>query len=776
MSGGRQSLLLRALTAPSRLDRSTLQDIDWGEATPDVPAPAALLAALLYTRPDLVSASTTAAFFDHAKRVLRGGDPTAGELQDLTKLLELMATGCRAQAAREALPSLLTDAAIPTDLRIGLMVGLGALTRWRSAPLALDELLDLAAGLDSAELRSMLCHRGIEPLVFEQPEAFTPRCLTRIEELFSPTPRYRYLLYFLRDRPRLPAGSRRWLTPRIEEHFPRHPETRGVLCDGPVHVLVVQNLGMGLGDDVTRLAPLLQAMVDANPELRITLALPRVFLFEHPRIRVLHSGDTDALEEALAEEPEVVAEHFQPEAPGFTHNLALHEAIERHLESHRPRLLIRGDIGREAEDREGGRSGFLYQSVRLEGEELAAELELDRSTAPSNADPAMRLIAELGLPLRAGDEPLPGASVLTGTPSADAERLWRELAGTSSGGTVERPVALVSPFGGSGRTKGFYDQDGLVASEIEGLVDEGYRVVLLPNGQDWARRADAERLRAAVVPAQRRWVGVAPDPAEPEGPARPILEEETGLSFADRVIRVAKHFVARADLIVSVEGWQPHLALHLGRPFRLFPAAGSFTADWYPSPLGPSQRLVTRLSDRSAAVYEHEDLLTPDGAPPLPHKPRKNLLLLALPALGSFHDREDQTAALLVRARSSLDPDVRTAATKALGALQPVARRKRELLAALEDPWPAVVKEAASALLRAEVDCSRELGSGFRDLLQLEIDIAERRWTEVERRGLAALPALRRAASSDYGDVRDGAKAMVTKLLGPVVSRLRPTP
>ena len=125
--------------------------------------------------------------------------------------------------------------------------------------------------------------------------------------------------------------------------------------------------------------------------------------------------------------------------------------------------------------RAGGRSPFLHQVVRLGDDEIAAPCGLDQKLVPSVYDPGMRLLAELGVPHRAGEESPLTPGVLTGVPSADAERVWAAL--VAGGG--DRPVVLLNPFGGSGITKGFNDQDALLAAEIAGLVDEGYLVVVL---------------------------------------------------------------------------------------------------------------------------------------------------------------------------------------------------------------------------------------------------------------------------------------------------------
>src|SRR5262249_11691559 len=134
--------------------------------------------------------------------------------------------------------------------------------------------------------------------------------------------------------------------------------------------------------------------------------------------------------------------------------------------------------------------------------------------------------------------------------------------------------------------------------------------------------------------ATRAMVRVAPDPADPRTAARLRLLERPEIAPADRVMRLFKYFTAYADLVVTIEGWMTHLAYSLGRPFRLHLAAQSYSFEWHPWARGPEQRLVPTLSARSHARYSASDLLGEDDPPPLPHRPRKGLLGLALAGLG----------------------------------------------------------------------------------------------------------------------------------------------
>lgn len=421
-----------------------------------------------------------------------------------------------------------------------------------------------------------------------------------------------------------------------------------------------------------------------------------------------------------------------------------------------------------------GYNHFLFQTVDLGGRSLAQAYALDRLQFPNIYETCMRLIAELGLPQRAAEEPSLTPSLLAGERSADAERVWETLRERGRV-KVSRPIALLNAFGGSKPAKGFLEQHSqLLSGEIAGLVEEGYLVVLLPNGTAWAGRNAIARVLSHLGSDVRGHVRVAPDPARPEEIARLGLTERPTLSGADRVMRLFKYFATYADLVVTNEGWLTHLAYSLGQPFRLFLAAQSYGFDWHPHGRGRRQQLVTMLSPRSRARYPESALLGPREPPPLPHRPRKTLLELALASLG--RDARAESVTLLRRALASPDHDVRAWAVAGLGRARSLEGVKADLLAALEDREPSVVREAADALLRGNVDCRYALGSRYREHIEAHAEITRQHWPAVARLGAAGLPALFRAAESDNDVIRRGARRTLARTLGLHLPRLSSRP
>ncbi|HXJ77994.1 MAG TPA: hypothetical protein VMS64_04845 [Candidatus Methylomirabilis sp.] len=754
------SLLRVALTDPASLCHDHLAHVHAALQHHDDPASCEraldTLAGVLYARPDLFEET----FFELLGELARWQPLPGGIGSRLTVLLRFMAGSPAAPDAWALLHGLLCDARIGADTRARLLPLVEDFVQWREDLIGVDGVLDLAESPLLDGHRVFLLDYGIERFVWSAPETFTAPRLERIAALFATAPRYRYFLYSLAGRPGLAPEVRPILARQLAGQFPRHDSAAVVLTGRPMRFLVVFNLGQGQGDDVVRLAPLLQALLDANPALIITLVTWRPYLYDCPRVTPIAIHDDPSVRAALAEPFDGILEFFQPGAPDFTFRVELHAEVERLLAEHRPAFLLRADLGRVTEEYPGGRSPFLYQTVELNGADVAKACGLDQFGVRNIYEPGLRLLAELGLPQRAGEEAPRSPSVLTGIRSADAEHVWADLVGGASG--VSRPVALVNPFGGSGRTKGFLEQEALLVAEIEALVDEGYRVVLLPNGTAWGGPSAITGPLERLDPGIRAHVTVAPDPAESVEAAQVALGERPELRYGDKVMRLFKYFATYADLVVTVEGWLSHYAYNLGRPFRLFLAAGSFSLEWCPHGRSKRQRIVAVLSPGALTAHCRVGLLRDGDPAPLPHRPRKVLLETALPGLGCTG--EGEALAVLRRALTSLDHDVRTWAAAGLG--RNAVAAKATLLAALDDPWPTVVREAADALLRENVDCSRELGPRFRQQLQAHADVVRRNWEAVGQAGSDALPALFRGGKSEYHDVRHEAKQALREVLG----------
>src|SRR5262249_15753286 len=148
-----------------------------------------------------------------------------------------------------------------------------------------------------------------------------------------------------------------------------------------------QNIGMGQGDEIVRLVPLLQALLDANSELSITLATWRPYLFDHPRVTVVRITEDEPLRQALAQPFEGVIEFFQPEPQGIPSRPGAHQWLGAYPSAHGPAPVIKGDQGPASAGREGNRLPFLHQTAALKGQDICSSRGLDQTSVPNIYEP-----------------------------------------------------------------------------------------------------------------------------------------------------------------------------------------------------------------------------------------------------------------------------------------------------------------------------------------------------------------------------------------------------
>ena len=736
-------MLETALTHPSRLTPAALEAVlaaaDPGDATVWGPT----LAAILHARGDLADATLVSRLIG----LLQAAGLCEPAADVAVSALEALAgTELAGDVASGAVRLLSTDG--PTLAVPRLFALLRACVRWCPERLDVGAVLTLAARPALQEFRDGLLGHAIEPLLARAPDRVTDTTLERIQAVFRDCARLPYTLQLIGSRPGAPPSVRDRVAAFTARMFPARDAAQNVLARDPFALLVVLNVRIGQGDEIVRLVALLQALLDTNPALHCAVVTTRGYLYDHPRVRTVPLMDDPALGEALAQRYDGVVHVSEPGWPELVRHAPLDARVREILARQHPALVITADVAY---------THFVYRSVALAGQELAASRSLDRRTVKNIYDGCQRLVAELGLSTRVAEEPPRAPDLLTGCPSTDADRAWERLAGGRA-----RPTALVNPWGGADRLKGYLpERPEMLAAELAGLVAEGYGVILVPNGTPWGTREAAELVRDQLPPQARGHVAVAPDPSDEDSGRCFLLTERPDLAYADRIMRLFKYFVARADLVVTVEGWMGHLAYALGRPFRLVLRAQSYRDPWYPPARGPRQRLATTLSPRGARRIG--DVLGPGDPAPLPSRDQKPLFLAALAGLARL--ASNRAVPILVRALASPDHEVRGAAIAGLGHFLPADPTRGYVVDALRDLEPLVRRAAAEALLRGGIDCSAELGPGFRSQLVAHREIARQDWPAVRRLGAAAVPALFVAAAGSNDPVRREARRAAAHLL-----------
>jgi hypothetical protein len=481
-------------------------------------------------------------------------------------------------------------------------------------------------------------------------------------------------------------------------------------------VLLVQNIRDGQGDEIIRTVPLMQALTDFNPRLQIVLLTRRAYLYAQPRITAL------PLAEPAGTHFDAVIDFFEPKVRECNHQPDLEPKIQQHIRDHSPRMVIAAAKGF---------NHFTYGQVELDGHDYACELRLDVQRFKNVYETTFRLIAELGLPQRTGEQQPASEWVLAGVPWPAADTEWQRL---TQANTEGRPVALLNPFGGIEPLKGYTaSQSDALGAQIRRWIGAGFFVIVAPNGTPWGGEHQVRAAIDRLSPADQAQTAIAPDAAKAPD--------------ADAATRQLIYFLRYADLIVAVEGWMIHAAYCLGKPYRTLMMPYSHPPEWQPYAQSPNQRIDEAMPPLH--FDEQGEFIV--------EQPRKFALMELLEELGNAP--EPEALPFLSRALHSLDRDIRAAAARALAQRsEPVARPL--LMNALADPYYRVRAAAAAAFHNTPN------GAAPKEEIEAHVAIGKlvRRWSTILQLGHKARPALEIAARDEDPVVRREAARAIERL------------
>src|SRR5262245_32072421 len=566
-AGALEAILLRCLCAPQRLGHATvcaiqrtLQTSGLSYAVYDTCLYA--LGALIYARPTLLTEST----LDSLKAVLgpSGVPPlTQQRACEVLKFALVTPVARRAMAILETLlllPGL--EPAVYSQLVQVLLYAAG----WCLDLVRLDQVLDIAAAEHLVEHRDALLGGVIGRLVFVAPETFTSASLHRLAVLYGEHGWFPCLLFYLRGRAHTSSEAAQKAVTLLGDHFPLQATVREHLGSGKKRLVIVHNIDDGQGDEIVRVGTLTQACLDANPALEVVLVTKRLYLYDNARVTPVLITDAEHVDPLFQESCDGIVYFHEPVVPSIQYRSDLRPLVQAYTQKYQPFLVLTA---------QKGTNQFVFETVTVSGMPYEIALSFDTPLIPNIYEPTYRVLAELGLPLRASEERPGTSSLFIGEPCQEAEAVWHRLVGCcaqdGTQGEAQRPVALVNPFGGQGRLKGYAAETlDVLAGDLCDLVAEGFFAVLVPNGTPWGNAVRASEVLALLPPEVRVYVVVAPDPGTPgaEVECAGMLSRQ-GLPYADQIMRFFKYFVSYADLVVTVEGWMMHLAYHLGKPYRI---------------------------------------------------------------------------------------------------------------------------------------------------------------------------------------------------------------
>lgn len=680
-----------------------------------------VLASAIFTRPDLLDHTSVSSLLT----VFRRADLPADTFRLATEVMNFLLTTPVAARALEATVTILSRPNQLSDVYEALLGTLRHAVIWAKELLDLETLSALSEFEHLSSHRDYLLQEIVEPCIYAAGGAATTEALARIARLYGEADSFKYCLYNVKSRSDFRPDVRELASRLLQRRFSLHAEVARRLGSGSQRILVVQNVNDGQGDEIVRTVPLIQSLLDFNPALEVILLTRRVYLYATPRITVIPFKERDRITALLDQRFDAVIDFFEPTILEDNHDPDLEPLIQDCVRQHRPFLCVSSTKGY---------THFVYDQIHVDSRPVAESLGLDRQRVKNIYETTLRLIAELGLPVRCGEDPLATDWVLAGLPWNEAEAAWRELVRQNTEG---RAVALLNPFGGGEPLKGFVErQIDKLSAVIRQLIRDNFYVVLLPNGTLWGTASLAAEAIRRLEPHEQAQVVVGPDPACGSEAAPYTAPGAPALTHPDRVVRMVTYFIRFADLIVAVEGWMVHAAYCLGKKYRLLMMAGSYPDRWHPYAVTRHQQIAPGLLQCAYTSSEEERT-----APPIPEQPRKFILLFLLREFGNAGDA--QALELLRRVLRSEDRDLRQAAALSLGKLK-TADVVQDLVSLLQDPFRVVRADAASALLEMQEQHGARPGDLPREyLLDFVANGNElRHWATIVRFGEAARPAV----------------------------------
>jgi HEAT repeat protein len=683
-----------------------------------------LIAAAIYARPDFLSSDIVSRIV--ALMAEPGLPPrTCGLAREV---LEFLLATALASSVLKQVTALASQPGLYPEVYAELCHVLEYAGFWAGPRIEVGAVVSVAEAEHFGPYRERLCKGVIEPALHASGESADIALLERTRHLYGENPGHPHLLYTIQHWRQFPAAVREWAAEAVRDRFPWHDAVARRLGGESRRLLVMHNINDGQGDEILRWVPLVQAFLDFNPKLEAVVVSRRVYLAAHPRVTMVSIANRPAVDEVLEQPFDAVIDFFESKITELNYDVGLESRIQEYARARKPFLFASSTKGFDP---------LVFERVEIDGRAIAQTAGLNVQRVENIYETTSRLIAELGLPLRCGEDSPVSEFVLAGRDWPEARMAWHMLA---EGNTTGRPVAMMNAFGGVDKLKGFVEQTfDAAAAEIERLTGEGYFVVLIPNGAAWGTVATARQLADRVPSESRQHVAIAPAPTG-SGEVHESIPGAPPLPHQDYVMRQFLYFTRYADLVVTVEGWLMHVAWCLGKPYRVLTAPYSQGQKWHPY-------VRTRRQGVASLAAERSGRLDP-SAPSLPvEPPRKFILLFLLRELGGAAG--PAAIPLLRQALSSPDRFLRRAAAEALGKF-PGPEAAKDLVPLLEDSWCGVRGAAAQGLLkRPGVSLPQETILGH-----LYIGQARRDWTSFVGLGEGALPALEVALRDDDPVVR----------------------
>jgi len=422
------------------------------------------------------------------------------------------------------------------------------------------------------KIRKHIMHNFIGPVSLIKPEFFNEETLLILTK-YDSDEELRYITFYSTKRVGKPIENKNLedivsreirfddgkqkLSTRIED----------ILKKGPKKVLVVHNIKDGLGDELIRIATLTQAILDYNPEIEVTIYTGRDYLYDNERVKV------KSIEGKFEEDENfdmVIDYHIDYYNPGNQrYSKELERIIKPWIEKKvKPRVYLRAN---KATD------NFVYEKIEVDGKEI--KITKGRNNV---YDPIYRLSAEFGLPFKVKEEG--PRTLIVGKENPASNNWWED--NVIKKNVQNKPIAVLNGFGGQSLMKG-YIVISQYANAIKDLIDQGYFVVITPNGVEGGKEKDANAVVDLLDKKDKQFITITPEPQDSP--------------------KLLKHVVAKSDLIVTVEGGLMHLAYNLGKPLFALQMRGSGDfSKWLSYARSDKQKTITTGEDFAERIGERK--------------------------------------------------------------------------------------------------------------------------------------------------------------------------
>ena len=399
----------------------------------------------------------------------------------------------------------------------------------------------------------------LESWSFRYADELSVQTLLALIKVYQNDENLKYFLYFVKESSKASEKVKQIANNYIFERqlFKLHDVVAQRIKTGKKNVLVIQNIKDGQGDETVRIVPMVEELLDFNPDVHITIITGRPYVYDNPRVTIIPMASiNDESLGILKNTYDVVIDHYDKE---MKHSHELEQAVESSGVAQRAFVYIRSFKIH---------FNFDFEMFKVNGQEYVSSVNANSSILDNVYSPTYRLIAELGLPLRSGED-LRKNSIINSVSYPAAQLRWQEMMRQMGNDKkielLNKPVVLFNPYGGETEEKGFYRsykarQD--MIQLITEMVQKGLKVIILPNATSWGNKKIAEELYGLLPEEIRQNCVVAPEPTDDP--------------------RMYKYFVTYADYILTVEGGMMHLSFNLGKPFSVILKAGGGRANWLP--------------------------------------------------------------------------------------------------------------------------------------------------------------------------------------------------